>query len=214
MIFLYLCSRNMEKSDFEAALQQQAELIEKIRQSAYDLHKSVNQSYGHDLPYGYHLDMVAEVVREFGHLVCAEEADALAMVFAAYYHDSIEDARLTYNDVRKTAQGFMSEQQALTATEIVYALTNDKGRNRAERAGEKYYAGIRSTPYAPFIKACDRAANVTFSCSAADSNNQRMKGIYRDEMPHFLAAINPHSPDIRFAVPKEIEERMAQLLEG
>ena len=46
----------------------------------------------------------------------------------------------------------MTNEQCITAAEIVYALTNDKGRTRKERAGEHYYAGIRETPYAPFVK--------------------------------------------------------------
>ncbi|MBP3842148.1 MAG: hypothetical protein J6E29_00745 [Prevotella sp.] len=202
----------MERRDFLAALERHAELIEKIRQSAHDLHQSVNQTYGKELPYGYHLDMVVTLVREYGHLVCAQEADVLPMLFGGYYHDSIEDARLTYNDVKKVAAGFMNDEQALMATEIVYALTNDKGRNRAERAGEKYYAGIRSTPYAPFTKMCDRVANITFSCSGTDVENQRMKEIYKAEVPHFLSSIDPHSDDLRLKVPVELVEVLAEQL--
>jgi hypothetical protein len=133
-------------------------------------------------------------------------------MFGAYYHDSIEDARLTYNDVMKVAKKLMSDEQALMATEIVYALTNDKGRNRAERAGEKYYAGIRATPYAPFMKLCDRVANITYSCAGKDADNLRMKEVYKKEVPHFLASINPHSSDMRFAVPAEVVEQLAEQL--
>ena len=172
----------------------------------------MNQTYGKDLPYGFHLDMVAQEAREFGHLVCAADGDVVPMMFGAYYHDSIEDARLTYNDVMKVARGFMDGSQALMATEIVYALTNDKGRTRAERAGEKYYAGIRETPYAPFMKLCDRVANITFSCSGADADNLRMKEIYKQEVPHFLTAINPNSDDQRLAVPAELVEQLAETL--
>ena len=202
----------MEKNDFQAALERWAETIERIRMSAHELHDSVNQKYGKDLPYGYHLDMVAEEARAFGHLVCAQEEDVVPMMFGAYYHDSIEDARLTYNDVMKVARTFMNADQALMATEIVYALTNDKGRTRDERAGEKYYAGIRSTPYAPFMKLCDRVANITFSCSGKDADNQRMKEVYKKEVPHFLQEINPHSSDIRFAVPADLVEQLAEQL--
>lgn len=187
--------------------------IESIRESAHALHQSVNQTYGDDLPYGYHLDMVANGVRDFGHLVCASEDDVLPMFFGAYYHDSMEDARLTYNDVMKVARGFLTEEQALLATEIVYALTNDKGRTRAERAGEKYYKGIRETPYAPFIKLCDRLANITFSCSGMNDNSLRMKEVYKGEMPHFLASINPHrTDDDRFLVPQPTVLRLAECL--
>ncbi len=202
----------MERQRYEEYLQKYAERIEEIRHSAHSLHDSVNQTYGDSLPYGYHLDMVVAGIRDFGHLVCAGEGDVLPMFFGGYYHDSIEDARLTYNDVMHTARSFLTEEQAYMATEIVYALTNDKGRTRAERAGERYYKGIRETPYAPFTKLCDRLANITYSCSGEDADNRHMKEVYKAEMPHFLQSINPHSADCRFAVPQDAVLRLAECL--
>ena len=119
----------MERIEFEAYMEKYADRIEQIRQSAHELHQSVNQTYGDDLPYGYHLDMVVSGVRDFGHLVCAREEDVLPLFFGGYYHDSIEDARLTYNDVLGVARGFMTEEQALMATEIVYAVPKGRGRS-------------------------------------------------------------------------------------
>ena len=202
----------MKREQFEAYMQKYDRQIETIRQSAHDLHQSVNQSYGDDLPYGYHLDMVVEGIRQFGHLVCVREEDVLPLFFGGYYHDSIDDARLTYNDVMHTARQYLTEEQALMATEIVYALTNDKGRNRSERAGEKYYEGIRTTPYAPFVKLCDRMANITFSCSGTDAVNRHMRDVYRQEVPHFLSSINPHSDDPRLLVPREMVFKLAECL--
>lgn len=202
----------MTRAEYEALMTKYAEQIERIRESAHELHRSVNQTYGDELPYGYHLDMVVNGIRDFGHLVCAREEDLLPLFFGGYYHDSIEDARLTYNDVLKTARGMMTEEQALMATEIVYALTNDKGRTRAERAGEEYYKGIRKTPYAPFVKLCDRLANITYSCSGVNDNSLRMKEIYKGEIPHFLASINPHSDDPRLLVPQEVVYKLAECL--
>ena len=202
----------MERKDYEAYMEKYADEIEKIRQSAYDLHKSVNQTYGDDLPYGYHLDMVVQGIRDYGHLVCVREDDVLPLFFGGYYHDSMEDARMTYNDVKKVAGSMLTEEQALMATEIVYALTNDKGRTRAERAGEKYYQGIRETPYAPFVKLCDRLANITYSCAGEGAHSLHMKEVYKQEMPHFLPAIDPHSNDPRFAVPTEVIEALAEIL--
>jgi hypothetical protein len=106
----------------------------------------------------------------------------------------------------------MTEEQALMGVEIVYALTNDKGRTRAERAGEKYYKGIRETPYAPFVKLCDRLANVSYSCGADGHRGTRMKDVYKGEMHHFLMSINPHSDDIRKKVPLEVIEALAEIL--
>lgn len=202
----------MIKEDFQALLVKYADQIDHFRQMAHDLHQSVNQTYADTLPYGFHLDMVVESVRNYGHLVCVREEDVLPLFFGAYYHDSIEDARLTYNDVMREARHQMSIEQALIATEIVYALTNDKGRTRAERAGEKYYKGIRETPYAPFVKLCDRLANITYSCTGEGPKGTRMKEVYKSEMPHFLPAINPHSDDPRFGVPTEVILALAEIL--
>ena len=202
----------MERQQFETYLKQYAQQIETIRQSAHELHRSVNQTYGDGLPYGYHLDMVVQGLHDFGHLVCVREEDVLPLFFGGYYHDSIEDARMTYNDVKKVAGSMLTEEQALMATEIVYALTNDKGRSRAERAGEKYYQGIRETPYAPFVKLCDRLANITYSCAGTNRDNLRMKEVYKGEVPHFLASINPHSDDPRLLVPQEVVMKLAECL--
>ncbi len=202
----------MTKEDFQAFLNKYSDQIDHFRQMAHDLHQSVNQTYAGSLPYGFHLDMVVEGVRNYGYLVCVREEDVLPLFFGAYYHDSIEDARLTYNDVMRLARNEMTIEQAMMATEIVYALTNDKGRTRAERAGEKYYKGIRETPYAPFVKLCDRLANITYSCTGEGNKGTRMKEVYKGEMPHFLPAINPHSDDPRFAVPVEVVEALAEIL--
>jgi hypothetical protein len=204
----------MTKKEFEQSLKEHAATIEEIRQTAWDLHRSVGQTYGDTLPYGHHLDMVVDDIRRFGYLVAVEENDVLPLVFGGYYHDSIEDARQTYNDVMKAARRWMSDEQALVATEIVYALTNDKGRSREERAGERYYAGIRETPFAPFVKLCDRFANVAHSCRSKDANNQRMKGIYSKEMPHFLSNIVPPSDDPRRQVPQVVVDEMMGLLQN
>ena len=197
---------SMTRNDFNNCIEKYAKEIEKIRQSAYDLHEHVNQTYDKVHPYGFHLDMVADSVYKYGHDVCTEEKDVLPLFFGAFYHDSIEDARLSYNDVTAVARGYMDELQAFTAAEIVYALTNDKGRTRAERAGEKYYKGIRETPYAPFVKLADRLANITYSFTHSNKSNVHMKEVYKKELPHFLNAITVETDDARFRLPKDMVE--------
>lgn len=192
----------MQRAPFLDLMKAQEGTLEAIARAARDLHDSVNQKYNATLPYGYHLDMVARYAADYGHEVLADAADLLPLLFGAYFHDSIEDARLSYNDVTRRAAAFMTDAQAFMAAEIVYALTNDKGRTRSERAGERYYAGIRATPYAPFVKLCDRAANTAFSARATDGGNSRMCSVYAGEWPHFLAAIRVDRPaDVRFSLP-------------
>jgi hypothetical protein len=203
----------MTKEEFDGYRMKYAKQIEQIRLAAHELHQSVNEIYGDDLPYGFHLDMVIEGVICYGYLVCVREEDVLPLFFGGYYHDSIEDARLSYNDVMKEARRWMTEEQALMATEIVYALTNEKGRTRAERAGEKYYQGIRETPYAPFVKLCDRLANVTYTCSIdSGRNGSRMREVYKGEMGKFLPALISDSDDPRKQIPFEAITALAEIL--
>lgn len=194
----------MEKSTYDAYIEAQKPVIEQICRAACLLHDSVNQTYGDNLPYGYHLRMVADIAMRHAYSIVESADDILPVVFGAYFHDSIEDARLTYNDVKKTAARYMNARQALMAAEIVYALTNEKGRTRQERANDKYYSGIRSTPYAPFLKLCDRRANFAYSNRAADKENCRMRDVYTKEMPHFIQSITTDTNDVRLHLPEEL----------
>ncbi len=205
----------MNQESFQKFLKDHYDVVQQIRLSAHQIHEHVNQMYDVSHSYGYHLDMVANGVCCYGHEVCAQEGDILPMIFGAYYHDSIEDARLTYNDVKKEATRFMDERQAFIATEIVYALTNDKGRTRAERAGEKYYMGIRETPYAPFVKLADRLANATYSSQHYDALNVRMKDVYRKELHHFMDSITSAKAetDMRFVLPHNMLQAVGECLE-
>ena len=206
--------QHLSASDFKDMVLRHTTEIEQIKNSAHQLHAHVNQTYDKIHPYGFHLDMVADSVYRFGHNVCIDEDDVLPLFFGAYYHDSMEDARQTYNDVMRTARTYMDERQALMATEIVYALTNDKGRTRAERAGEKYYLGIRQTPYAPFVKLADRLANIRYSFTNSSKANVHMKEVYHSELPHFLEAINANSDDSRLFLPQEMVDLIYHYIEG
>ncbi len=202
----------MDKREFDSFLKDNEDIVTSIRDAAGELHRSVGQLYGKRLPYLHHLQMVADVVLEYGFLVCTRQEDIVPMVFSAYFHDSIEDARYSYNDVKRCALGFgMTDDQALTAAEIVYALTDEKGRTRAERQSERYYDCIRETPYAPFVKMSDRLANMRFSFKSSEGN-QHMKEVYRDEFPDFIWGISKPCDDIRFRVPSELVDEVWQMI--
>ena len=194
----------MTENEFKDCIRKNATTIEQIRLLAHQVHNSVNQTYDKTHPYGFHLDMVADATMKYGATVCQSDDDLLPLIFGAFFHDSIEDARLSYNDVKRAALRFMNESQATIAAEIVYALTNDKGRTRAERAGEKYFKGIRTTPYAPLVKLADRLANITYSYNYTNKDNYRMKQVYADEMPLFLEAITVKSDDPRLGLPEDM----------
>jgi hypothetical protein len=201
-----------EKMNLQQKLDELAPIINEIRNDAHALHASVNHAYDRIRPYGFHLDMVVNWVRKYIEEVCVSEQDILPIYFAAFYHDSIEDARLSYNDVMRIAKELMNEEQAYLATEIVYALTNEKGRNRAERANEKYFAGIREIPYAPFVKLADRLANTSYAFSKGTADSLRMSKVYREELPGFLEALKVEGSDVRFSLPEAMVEDLWEVI--
>ena len=194
----------MEKSAFEKYVRDNASVELSIRERIAKIHADVNQHYD-EKPYFYHLDKVGRLVYKYLYHIIENIEDIIPVLFAAYFHDSIEDARLTYNDVMKIAKEYMTDKQALLATEIVYALTNEKGRNRHERANEKYYFGIRVIPYAPLVKACDRLANYNY----AKETHSRMVDCYKKEMEYFIGCLLPTTEnDIRFTLPEDLIEEL------
>lgn len=203
----------MTQRDFKHYIEKYANELAGIKAAAHRTHEQVNQTYDQVRPYSFHLDMVVDEVYKYGHEVCAGEQDVLPLFFGAYFHDSIEDARQSYNDVKAHALTFMNDEQALMAAEIVYALTNEKGRTRAERAGEKYFLGIRETPYAPFVKLADRLANTTYSYTCCNALNARMKDVYRSEFPQFLAAITSPHGDLRYSLPQDMVEELKSVVQ-
>ena len=138
---------------------------------AIEAHASTNHTYDNK-PYSIHLTMVANIARKYIDIIpeqCQEE-----VLSACWLHDTIEDCRLTYNDILKVA----SEDVA----NIVYAVSNEKGKNRKERANDLYYFGIRNTAWATYVKFCDRLANVKYS----KDTNSKMLSVYQKENKDFI----------------------------
>lgn len=126
--------------------------------------------------YEIHLWAVVDIAKMFIHYIPIEKRETV--LAACWLHDTIEDCRVTYNDVKAE----FGEEVA----EIVYALTNEKGRTRRDRANFIYYKGICETPFAAFVKMCDRIANIKYSIDSGSS----MLNKYKAEHAGFSAALN------------------------
>ena len=146
----------------------------KIIAFAINAHAKTNHTYDGN-PYSVHLSMVAMVGVKFIHLIPQQSRQDV--LDALWLHDTLEDCRLTYNDILKISNEKVAE--------LVYAVTNEKGRNRKERANEKYYKGICETEFATFIKLCDRIANVIYS----SKTKSRMFEVYKKENEYFLKSL-------------------------
>jgi (p)ppGpp synthase/HD superfamily hydrolase len=144
------------------------------QQWCIEQHHNTNHYYDTYLPYEFHLRMVYQAAQDFIHLVDGEMMFKQSCLLATWGHDLIEDCRVSYNDVK--------EHLGQEAADIVYAVSNEKGKTRAERANDKYYEGIRNTPGAVFVKLCDRIANVQYS----KMTKSRMFEMYKKENINFM----------------------------
>lgn len=151
-------------------------ISEKSKQYAIRCHTQTNHLYN-GLPYHEaHLQPVVDTGIIFLHLI--PEPDRDNVLGGLWVHDIIEDCRETWNDVKKET----NEEVA----NLAYALTNEKGKTRSERANSKYYKGIRKTKNATFIKLSDRIANVFFSYQNRNLNKGGMFSKYKSENGKFI----------------------------
>jgi (p)ppGpp synthase/HD superfamily hydrolase len=100
------------------------------------------QSYG-IYPYMFHIEQVVGIAKDLGF---DEE-----IIVSCYLHDAMEDGNLSYNDIKKAF--------GVNVAEIVFAVTDELGRNRKERK-QKTYPKIKANWKAIAVKICDRIANV------------------------------------------------------
>lgn len=150
---------------------QYATLEERAKWFAYYHHGVTLHMYNGKPYHEAHLAKVVEVAKRYIYYIHESQRDLV--LAACWAHDTIEDTRVTFNDV----SAVLGERVA----EIVYALTNEKGRNRKERANRKYYRGIMDTTCATFVKLCDRIANI----EASVDTGGRMLDLYRNEHLNF-----------------------------
>jgi (p)ppGpp synthase/HD superfamily hydrolase len=128
------------------------------------------QEYG-AYPYTYHLQQVEMVINRFGF------KDDMVLRICAWLHDLIEDTEISYNQVHKSFGQVIAD--------IVYAVTNEMGRNRKERFS-KTYPKIVGNERALVLKLADRIANIEFA-KGTDTNFVKM---YKKEWKAFKSALH------------------------
>ena len=150
-------------------------IIKNAARYASRKHRETNHMYDDVYPYKLHLKMVYKYAIKYLYLILFNysESEIINALAAAWAHDVIEDTRETYNDVKAATNKGIAD--------IVYALTNHKGKTRAQRAGKAYYNDIKEHPLADYIKICDRLANIKYS----STTQSHMLEVYRKEHEHF-----------------------------
>mgnify|MGYP001465973689 FL=1 len=127
---------------------------------------------------------------KFFHLL--SDTEVLAVMFALYGHDLIEDGRKTYNDILSKVNKLLlptyGEVYCEAIVDIIYCVTDEKGKNRSERKNEKFYRELDQNKLAVFVKLSDMAANKLYSKLSGSS----MYDKYNKEFPKFKDNVKNH----------------------
>ena len=152
-----------------------------------------NQTYD-GYPYYFHLEEVVDVLKEFGF-----REDTYIM--AGYLHDALEDTAVSYNDIKN--------KFGVDVAEIVYAVTDELGRNRKERK-EKTLPKIATLYDAIIVKLADRIANMRNSTK----KGHRMSNMYKKEYNEFKTQLTTYFDDHKIGVMWEELDRLMEKMEG
>jgi (p)ppGpp synthase/HD superfamily hydrolase len=145
------------------------DLIKQARDFAIKAHGT--QMYG-EFPYSKHLDDVHTILLAYGY-------NDTKLLVSGFLHDAMEDTGISFNDIKKQ---FGSE-----VADIVFCLTDERGRNRQEKH-EKTYPKLRSNPCSIIVKLADRIANTRHSLDT----KSRMYEMYFLEYSQFRWMLYVH----------------------
>lgn len=139
-------------------------------QDVKDLAKYLHRKQNYDqYPYEFHLSSTELVARWFA-MKNPERFENWDYIFqACWLHDCLEDTSTTKDSLME--MGVDKE-----VIDIIWAVTDGKGRNRVERK-KAVYDKCNNFPEAIFVKLCDRIANVEHSYKS----NSALRFMYRTE---------------------------------
>lgn len=157
-------------------------LVQTCKEYAINHHTCTNHRYGH-LPYAYHLQMTYDYGKKYVYILENEITinpglDPAEHMAALWTHD-IADTRQEYSDVKRNC--------GESVADITFALTNEKGKRRRDRTGDKYFADMREVAYAMWDKCCDRLANIKHS---VDTRNVEKIKMYKEEQDYFESQVH------------------------
>lgn len=149
--------------------------IKSFRDYFADRHDNFcNQKYDGKYPYSFHLDMVATQANRFKHLISKDTLEKHATWAAIYGHDSIEDGRLSYNELKQ----LYGER----AANIIFLCTEHRGKTRDERHPAEWYQEMSKDLSAVFVKLCDIIANSLYSLMTNSDMFKKYKKEYYNKV--------------------------------
>ena len=148
--------------------------LKKLREIAQQQYADANCKYG-DKEYIYHIDMVSNAIEEYQD-VFINQNDYINTYIASFFHDSMEDAKQTYNNILAVSNKDVAD--------IVLRVTDVPAENRLMKhllTMGKTVEDHRSI----ILKMADIWANATFSKTSGGSMYAKYVQEYQYRKPIF-----------------------------
>jgi len=166
---------NSKLSDMEKYLNEH-------RKKASDFHNQTNCEYD-GKKYVIHLDMVVDSIKKY-ETVFKNHKDYRIAVIAGFYHDTIEDAQVSFNDVAGASNKRVAR--------IVLDVTDVHEENRLLR--HLFTMGKTVKDYiAIIVKMADIRANAMYSRDHGSSMYKKYVAEYEYRRPIFMMALKWYS---------------------
>jgi len=151
-------------------------------------------------PYFIHLRDVVHNLRTY-------HVNSLEMLAAGWLHDVLEDTNIALSELMMLFGSRVGE--------LVYAVTNEPGKNRAERNAATYEK-IRFNRDATILKLADRLANVKYSFEQERLGKKNLLKMYRKEYPEFRKQLHTQTMRVEplISMWKELDDCMWKALTG
>ena len=163
--------------------------LEIHRENARNYHNSANCLYSNH-EYIYHVDMVVNNLIEYKNIFINKD-DYISTYIAGYYHDCIEDAQLSFNDIKYVSN--------VVVAKIVLAVTDVHEENRLLR--HLMTMGKTVKDYrAIILKLCDIKANAKYSRDNKSSMYKKYVEEYAYRKPIFKKALTWYSNELNMDI--------------
>jgi (p)ppGpp synthase/HD superfamily hydrolase len=154
--------------------------FKKLREIARKQYNDSNCTYGDDkTEYIYHIDMVVNMVVKYENIF-HQAIDRETSIIAALFHDSIEDAKQSFNNI--------ADVTGKPAADVTLAVTDVPAENRLMK--HLLTMGKTVKDYrAIILKMCDMGSNATYSKRTGSSMYKKYVAEYAYRKPIFQMAL-------------------------
>ena len=170
------------------------------RKKANEFHNRTNCSYD-GKEYVIHLDMVVEGIMKY-ETVFKNNKDYRIAVVAGYYHDTIEDAQLTFNNIAEVTNKRIAR--------VVLAVTDVHDENRLLRHLATMGKTVKDF-IAIIVKMADIRANGLYSKTHGSSMYKKYVEEYDYRRPIFKKALKWYSKDLNMDVLDEFWNELDEI---